>query len=100
MHVKAGGEIASGCHRKNAWDTAVRTTVLRIFDMSMFSWEGQLTQAPNELRDWLDQDFEYVGYNLSENGFKNIVKRFMKTEWSRLKTKYRERHTKCPLYSK
>jgi hypothetical protein len=37
---------------------------------------------------------------LSENGFKNTVERVIKTEQSRLKTKCREGHTKCPLHIK
>jgi hypothetical protein len=98
VRVKAGGEISGGCKDKNAWDAAVRTALPRILDMSILLWEGQSTEALNELQDRLDHDFEYVGYNLSENGFSNAVKRFMKTERSRLKTKYREGHTKCPLY--
>jgi hypothetical protein len=84
VRMKAGGEIAGGCHRKNAWDAAVRTAVPRILDMNVLSWEGKSTEALNELRDRLDRDFEYVGYNLSKNGFRNVVKRFMKTERSRL----------------
>jgi hypothetical protein len=97
VRVKAGGEIARGCEGKNAWDATVRTAILPILDMSVLSWEGQSIAALNELRDRLDCDFEYIGYNLSENGFRNAVKRFMKMEQSRLKTRYREGHTKCPL---
>ena len=97
VRVKAGGEIAGG-HGKNAWDAAVRTFVPRILDMSVLSWEGQSTSALNLLRERLDRDFEYVGYSLSENGFRNAVKRFMKTERSRLKVKYREGHKECPVH--
>ena len=96
--MKAGGEIAGGCHRKNASDAVVRTAVPRILDMSVLSWEGQSTHVLNELRDRLDQDFEYVGYSLSEDGFRNAIKRFMKIERSRLKTKYPEGHKECLVH--
>jgi hypothetical protein len=96
--VKAGGEIDGGCDGKNAWDSAIRSAVPRTLDMSLLSWEGQSTEAINELRECLDRDFEYIGYNLSTQGFRNAVKKYMKQERSRLKTRYREGHTTCPLH--
>ena len=76
----------------------MKTAIPRILDMSVLSWEGQSIHALNELQDRLNQDFEYVDYNLSENGFRNAMKRFMKTEHFRLKTKYREGHRECPVH--
>jgi hypothetical protein len=98
VQVKAGGEIAGGCDGKNAWESSVRSIVPRTLDMSMLSWRDQSPSALAELTERLDRDFEYVEYNLSEQGFRNAVKRFMKTEQSRLKTRYLEGHTKCPLH--
>jgi hypothetical protein len=83
--VKAGGEIAGGCEGKNAWDAAVRTNVPHILDISVLSWKKQSLKAIAELRDQLDCEFEYVGYHLTAQGFRNAVKRFMKSECSRLK---------------
>jgi hypothetical protein len=43
----------------------VRSAVPCTLDMSILSWEDQSTNAIDELRESLDCDFEYVGYNLS-----------------------------------
>jgi hypothetical protein len=77
LRVKAGGEIAGGYPSKNAWDAVVRTSVPRTLDMSILSWKEQ---SLNTIA-----DFEYVGYHLTEFGFRNTVKRFMKSEHARLK---------------
>jgi hypothetical protein len=98
LRVKAGGEIAGGCLGKNAWDAAVRTSVPRTLDMSVLSWKEQSLDAIAELREHLDRDFEYVGYHLTEFGFRNVVKRFMKSERVRLKRLYQEGHTVCPIH--
>jgi hypothetical protein len=98
LRVKAGGEIAGGYPGKNAWDAAVRTSVPRTLDMSVLSWKEQSPDAIAELREHLDRDFEYVGYHLTEFGFRNAVKRFMKSERARLKRLYQEGHTACPIH--
>lgn len=98
LRVKAGGEIAGGCPGKNAWDAAVRISVPRTLDMSVLSWKEQSPDAIAELRERLDRDFEYVGYHLTECGFRNAVKRFMKSERARLKRQYQEGHTACPIH--
>jgi hypothetical protein len=98
LRVKAGGEIAGGCPGKNAWDAAVRTSVPRTLDMSVLSWKEQSPDAIAELREHLDRDFEYVGYHLTEFGFRNAVKRFMKLERARLKRQYQEGHSACPIH--
>jgi hypothetical protein len=85
LRVKIGGEIAGGCPGKNSWDAVVRTSVPRTLDMSVLSWKEQSPDAIAELREHLDRDFEYVGYHLTEFGFRNAVKRFMKSEHARLK---------------
>jgi hypothetical protein len=98
LQVKVGGEIARGCPCKSAWDATVRTSVPRMLDMSILSWKEQSPDAIAELREHLDRDFEYVGYHLTEFGFQNAVKRFMKSERARLKRQYQEGHTTCPIH--
>jgi hypothetical protein len=51
-----------------------------------------------KLRDLLDAEFEYVGNPLSMQGFRNAVKRYMKSERSRLKTYYWSGDTSNPLH--
>jgi hypothetical protein len=98
VRVKVGGEIDGGCAGKNAWDSAVRSAIPRTLDMSILSWEGQSTNAIDELQERLDCDFEYVGYSLSMQGFRSAMKKYMRQERSRLKTRYREGHKHCPLH--
>jgi hypothetical protein len=76
----------------------MRTNIPRTLDISVLSWKEQSPDAIVELRDQLDSEFEYVGYQLTVQGFRNAVKRFMKLERSRLKKQYQEGHTACPVH--
>jgi hypothetical protein len=98
LRVKDGGNIDGGCSGKNAWDDAIRRLVPRILDLSVTEWEGQKTAAMEKLRDALDADFDYVPVTLSQRGFRNAIKRFMKTEHSRLKARYMAGDTLCPIH--
>jgi hypothetical protein len=90
LRVKDGGDIDEGCTGKNAWDDVVRSLVPWILDISVIEWEAQKSAAVEKLRNALDIDFEYVPHTLSQCGFRNAIKRFMKTERSRLKARYME----------
>jgi hypothetical protein len=98
LRVKEGGDIDGACPAKNAWDDAVRSLVPRILDMSIIEWEAQRSAAVEKLRDALDADFEYVPMTLSQRGFRNAIKRFMKTERSRLKARYMAGDRTCPVH--
>jgi hypothetical protein len=98
LRVKAWGEIVGGCPGKKSCDAAVRTSVPRTLDMSVLSWKEQSPNAIAELREHLDRDFEYMGYHLTEFGFRNAVKRFMKSERAWLKRQYQEGHRVCPIH--
>ena len=96
--VKPIGDIDGACDRKNAWDDTVRTFVPLILDISVVEWEHHKAESLKKLRNALDSEFKYVGGKLSRQGFWNAIKRFLKDERSRLKTKYLAEHTKCPLH--
>jgi hypothetical protein len=98
LRVKEGGDIDGACPTKNAWDDAVRSLIPRIIDMSIIEWEAQRTAAVEKLRDALDADFEYMPVILSQRGFRNAIKRFMKTERSRLKARYIARDRTCLVH--
>jgi hypothetical protein len=49
------------------------------------------------LRAGLDKEFEYVDNELSMVGFMNVVKRWLKTERSKLKARYMARKKDCPI---
>jgi hypothetical protein len=76
----------------------MRTSVPRMLDMSVLSWKEQSPDAIAELREYLERDFKYVGYHLTEPGFQNAMKRFVKSECARLKRQYQEGHTACPIH--
>jgi hypothetical protein len=97
VKVKAGGGIDGGCEGKNEFDEALRTLVPRILDVSIVRWKDQLPQSVEKLRSALDAEFEYVGTNLSEKGFKNAVKRQMKTERSKMKGWFLGGKKECPV---
>ena len=80
LRVKVGGGIDGRCEGKNAFDEALRSMVPRILDVSCLRWKLQNPKSVEKLRSYLDNEFEYVEHNLSNLGFKNAVKRQMKTE--------------------
>jgi hypothetical protein len=86
VSVTAAGEIDAGCLGKNAWDSLVRMYVPRILDMSVIDWDKQKPEAVQKLRQIMNHNFEYLENDLSVLGFRNAIKRYLKTERSRLKT--------------
>jgi hypothetical protein len=46
----------------------------------------------------LDAEFEYVGNRLGTQGFCNAIKRYLKSERSRLKVKFLSGQGDCPLH--
>ena len=64
----------------------MRTYVPRILDISVIDWNKQKPKAVEKLRQTLDHNFEYLENELSVLGFRNAIKRYLKREWSRLKT--------------
>ena len=86
VSVTSAGEIDAGCLGKNAWDSLVRIYVPRILDMSVIDWDKQKPEAVQKLRQTMNHNFEYLENDLSVLGFRNAIKRYLKTERSRLKT--------------
>jgi hypothetical protein len=95
LHIKLGGYVDQGSEAKNAWDDAIQSLVPRLLDIE---WEGQRPESLQKLREALDQEFDYLGCLLSMRGFRDVMKRFMKTERSRLNNKYLAGETQCPLH--
>jgi hypothetical protein len=97
VRVKAGGGIDGGCEGKNEWDEALRSLVPRILDVSCVTWNDQHPNSVAKLRSALDAQFEYLANPLSDKGFKNAVKRQMKTERSKMKTWFLAGKKDCPV---
>ena len=85
LRVKASGGIDGGCEGKNTFDEALRSLVPRILDVSCLTWKMQNSASVEKLRAAPDNEFEYLDHPLSNVGFKNAVKRQMKTERSKMK---------------
>jgi hypothetical protein len=94
--VKADGEIDAGCEGKNAWDDSVRGYVPKIIDVSIIHWEEHKPETLHKLRETLDAEFQYLNHPLSAIGFRNAIKRFLKTERSRLKARFLAGNDICP----
>jgi hypothetical protein len=97
VRVKANGGIDGGCEGKNEFDEALRSLVPRILDVSCVTWKDQSACSIETLKSALDKEFEYVGNNLSSVGFKNAVKRQMKTERHKMKAWFLSGKTECPV---
>ena len=98
LRVKAGGGIDGGCEGKNGFDEALRSLVPRILDVSILRWKHQNPKCVEKLRAALDSEFEYLDHNLSNVGFKNAVKRQMKTERSKMKGWFMAGKKQCPVF--
>ena len=98
LRVKLGGGIDAGCEGKNAFDEALRSLVPRILDVSCLRWKLQHPSSVEKLRSAIDNQFEYLEHNLSDLGFKNAVKRQMKTERSKMKSWFLSGKKECPVF--
>jgi hypothetical protein len=65
--------------------------------VSCVTWKDQSACSIETLRSALDKEFEYVGNNLSAVGFKNAVKRQMKTERHKMKAWFLSGKKECPV---
>ena len=63
----------------------MRTYVPKFLDMSVIDWDKQKPEAVEKLRNAMDSSFDYSGNDLSTLGFRHAIKRYLKTERSRLK---------------
>ncbi len=98
VEVPKHGKIDGSRNGKNDWDNAMRGLALRILNMAVVKVGEQNPVDMAELRNQLDDLFEYIHHELSARGFKDCVRRFMKSERSRLKKRYqKDGHTGCPL---
>jgi hypothetical protein len=78
------GKIDGSCDGKNDWDNAMWGLAPCILNMVVKVGEQNLVDMA-KLCNQLDNLFEYIHHELSAHGFRDCVKRFMKSERSRLK---------------
>lgn len=80
VRVKACRGINGGCKGNHKCDEALRSLVPKIMDVNCVKWKDQPPSNIEKLRTAIDIEFEYLGNNLPEKGFKNAVMRQMKTK--------------------
>jgi hypothetical protein len=85
MEVTKHGKIDGSCDGKNDWDNAMRGLAPCILNMAVVKVGEQNPVDMAELRNQLDNLFEYIHHELSARGFRDCVRQFMKSERSRIK---------------
>ncbi len=90
MEVTKHGKIDGSCDGKNEWDNAMWGLAPCILNMVVVKVGEQNPMYMVELHSQLDNFFEYIHHELSAHGFRDCVRRFMKSEISRLKIQYQK----------
>jgi hypothetical protein len=85
VEVGKNGKIDGACAGKNIWDDKIRGFAPRHLNMAIVKVGEQNAVGMAEFHRAMDIEFEYLHHELSDQGFRNCVRRFMKSEWSRLK---------------
>ncbi len=97
IKMKVGGEIDGDCDGKNQWDDRVYTLVPWMLDVNIIHYDEHDPNKLVELRLALDNEYEYLENELFDKGFKNEKKRFLKGERNKLKTRFSQGLTMCPM---
>ncbi len=98
VEVTKNGKIDGACDGKNIWDDKIRGFAPRHLNMAIMKVGDQNAVDMGELCRVMDTKFEYLQHELSDQGFKDCVSRFMKFEWSWLKNRWlKHGHTTCPM---
>jgi len=87
VQVRKEGYIDGGCKGHLKWEQMLRTLVPRCLNMSKVQFSEQNDKSVTKLRDCLDAEFEYIDNELSNSGFLQSVKRWMRSTRGRLKAK-------------
>jgi hypothetical protein len=96
--VTKNGKINGACAGKNIWDDKIRGFAPRHLNMAIVKVGEQNAVDMAELCRVMDTKFEYLHHELSDQGFRDCVRRFMKSERSRLKKWWiMHGHTTCPM---
>jgi hypothetical protein len=90
VEVTKHGKIDGSCDGENEWDNAMQGLAPRILNMAVVKVNEQNLMDMAELRNQLDNLFEYIHHELSACGFRDCVRRFMKSEGSCLKKQYQK----------
>ncbi len=98
VEVTKNGKIDGACAGKNIWDDKIRGFAPHHLNMAIVKVGEQNVVDMAELRRVMDTKFVYLHHELSDQGFRDYVRRFMKFERSRLKKRWiMHGHTTCPM---
>ncbi|CAK9869707.1 unnamed protein product [Sphagnum jensenii] len=79
--VTRADKIDGACEGKEyTWDSAMKSLALQILDMAMVKVTNQNLVNMVKLRKEMDNEFEYFRHDLSDAGFRDCVRWFMKGE--------------------
>jgi hypothetical protein len=98
VEVTKNGKIDGACAGKNIWDDKIQGFAPRHLNMAIVKVGEQNVVDMAELRRVMDTKFEYLHHELSDQGFRDCVRHFMKSERSWLKKRWiMHGHTTCPM---
>ncbi len=80
MEVTKNGKIDGACDGKNIWDDNIWGFAPHHFNMAIVKVGDQNVVDMGELCKVMDTEFENLQYDLSDRGFKDYVRQFMKSE--------------------
>ncbi len=98
MEVRKNGKIDGACDGKNIWDDKIRGFAPRHLNMAIVKVGDQNVVHMGGFCKVMDTKFGYLQHELSDWGFGDFVRRFMKSKWFRLKKQWiKHGHTLCPM---
>jgi hypothetical protein len=80
MEVTKNGKIDGACDGKNIWYNKIQGFAPRHLNMAIVKVGDQNVVDTDELCRVMDTEFEYFQHELSDWGFRDCVRRFMKFE--------------------
>jgi hypothetical protein len=80
VEVTKNGKIDGACDGKNIWDDNIWGFAPHHFNMAIVKVGDQNVVDMGELCKVMDTEFENLQYDLSDRGFKDYVRQFMKSE--------------------
>ncbi len=98
MEVTKNGKIDGPCDGKNIWDDKIWGFTLRHLNMAIVKVGDQNAMDMAGFRKVMDIEFEYLHHELTDQGFRDYVRRFMKSKRTWLKKRWiKHGHTSCPM---
>ena len=86
--LNEGGEVDGASIGKSFWEVALRQYVPSMLDMSCINYSKQDPDGQRNLRNALDEDFEFADNTLDKEGYHKHISNWITKERARLKDLY------------